>query len=392
MINKSNDPIEILKHYLGKLVEKEGSDLFIKAGGVVTARINGELMPLSVDKASPLEAEKIARHIVADQYELFEQQYEFDTMYVLDEKTRFRVNLFWHLDGVAMVFRLIPLIIKSIDALNLPDAIHRLAELERGLVLVTGTTGSGKSTTLAAIIEQINLNRRKHIITIEDPVEFVHFDKKSVIEQRNVGLHTKGFNQALRAAMRENPDIIVVGEMRDLDTAENVLQAVNTGHLVFSTLHTLDAKETIDRLIAMFPHYEQERIRLNLAVNLAGVVSQRLIHSTQGELIPACELMFHSPMIEHLIRTKRDYELVDVMAAERSHFGSMTFNQSLFDLCLNDFITEETACIHSGTPAELKLMFAQSRAYQEKIGATIENIKEDIGLKNPPPEPLVEPD
>lgn len=389
MINE-NDPIALLKHYLQKVAEKEGSDLFIKANGVATARINGELMPLGVEKISAAEAEAIARHIAADRYGVFEQQYEFDTMYVLDEKTRFRVNLFWHLDGVAVVFRRVPLCIKSIEALNLPEPLHRLAKLERGLVLVTGTTGSGKSTTLASIIEEINLNRRKHIITIEDPIEFVHFDKKSIIEQRNVGLHTKGFNQALRAAMRENPDVIVVGEMRDLETAENVLQAVNTGHLVFSTLHTMDAKETIDRLIAMFPQFEQERVRLNLAVNLAGVVSQRLIHATNGELIPACELMFHSPMVEHLIRSKRDFELVDIMAKEHSHFGSTTFNQSLFELCLNDFITEETACIHSGSPAELKLMFAQSDAYQKKIGGTIENIKEDIGLKTPPP--LVEPE
>ena len=390
MMNNNSNPVEILETYLGKLVEKSGSDLFVKSGGVVTARIEGELMPLSADSLDAATVEGIARHILGAQYDKFEQQFEYDTMYVLNTRNRFRVNLFWHLDGIALVFRLVPLEIKTLEALNLPDQLHRLTKLERGLVLVTGTTGSGKSTTLASLIEEINKTRRKHIITIEDPVEFVHIDKKSVIEQRNVGLHTKGFNQALRAAMRENPDIIMVGEMRDLETAENVLQAVNTGHLVFSTLHTLDAKETIDRLIAIFPPFEQERVRLNLASNLEAVVSQRLIHSKEGALVPACEMLFSSPMVEHLIRTKRDFELVDIMANEHAHFGSTTFNQALFELCLNDVITEEIAYSQSGSPADLKLMFAQSSEYQKKIGNTLENIKEDIGLKTPPP--LVEPE
>jgi len=390
MVNGSSDPVLVLEHYLNKLVEKEGSDLFVKSAAVVSARVEGDLMPLSADTLGASAVEAIARHILGAQYDTFEQQFEYDTMYVLNAESRFRVNLFWHLDGIAMVFRLVPLEIKTIEALHLPQQLHRLAELERGLVLITGTTGSGKSTTLASVVEEINKTRRKHIITIEDPVEFVHLDKKSVIEQRNVGLHTKGFNQALRAAMRENPDIIMVGEMRDLETAENVLQAVNTGHLVFSTLHTLDAKETIDRLIAIFPPFEQERVRLNLASNLEAVVSQRLIHDRAGALVPACEMLFRSPMIEHLIRTRRDFELVDVMASEHDLFGSTTFNQALFELCLDDVITEEVAYSQSGTPSDLKLMFAQSGAYQKKLGNTLENIKEDIGLKVPPP--LVEPE
>jgi twitching motility protein PilT len=390
MINGNSDPVLILEHFLSKLVDKEGSDLFIKSNAVVTSRVEGELSPLSEDILSPNVVEAIARHILGAQYETFERQFEYDTMYVLNSQSRFRVNLFWHLDGIAMVFRLVPLEIKTIEALNLPQQLHRLTKLERGLVLVTGTTGSGKSTTLASLIEEINKTRRKHIITIEDPVEFVHIDKKSVIEQRNVGLHTKGFNQALRSAMRENPDIIMVGEMRDLETAENVLQAVNTGHLVFSTLHTLDAKETIDRLIAIFPPYEHERVRLNLASNLEAVISQRLIHDKNGGLVPACEMLFRSPMIEHLIRTNRDFEVVDVMANEHDHFGSTTFNQALFDLCLGDVITEEVAFSQSGSPADLKLMFAKSSEYQKKLGNTLENIKEEVGLKRP--EKLVEPE
>ncbi|WP_345970309.1 PilT/PilU family type 4a pilus ATPase [Sulfurimonas sp. HSL1-6] len=390
MINGSSDPVLILEHFLDKLVEKEGSDLFVKSSAVVTARIEGDLTPLTTETLSAFAVEAIARHILGAQYETFEQQFEYDTMYVLNAESRFRVNLFWHLDGIAMVFRLVPLEIKTIEALNLPEQLHRLTKLQRGLVLVTGTTGSGKSTTLASLIEEINRERRKHVITIEDPVEFVHIDKKCVIEQRNVGLHTKGFNQALRAAMRENPDIIMVGEMRDLETAENVLQAVNTGHLVFSTLHTLDAKETIDRLIAIFPPFEQERVRLNLASNLEAVISQRLIHDKNGALVPACEMLFRSPMVEHLIRTKRDFEINDIMANEHSHFGSTTFNQALFELCLHDVISEEVAYSQSGSPTDLQLMFAQSSEYQKKIGNTLENIKDEVGLKQPPP--LVEPE
>jgi twitching motility protein PilT len=390
MINGNSDPVLILEHFLSKLVDKEGSDLFIKSSAVVTARVEGELAPISEETLSNGVVEAIARHILGAQYEKFEQQFEYDTMYVLNSQSRFRVNLFWHLDGIAMVFRLVPLEIKTIESLHLPEQLHRLTQLERGLVLVTGTTGSGKSTTLASLLEEINKTRRKHIITVEDPVEFVHIDKKSVIEQRNVGLHTKGFNQALRSAMRENPDVIMVGEMRDLETAENVLQAVNTGHLVFSTLHTLDAKETIDRLIAIFPPYEHERVRLNLASNLEAVISQRLIHDKNGGLVPACEMLFRSPMIEHLIRTNRDFEVVDVMANEHDHFGSTTFNQALFDLCLGDVITEEVAFSQSGSPADLKLMFAKSIEYQKKIGNTLENIKEEVGLKRP--EKLVEPE
>jgi twitching motility protein PilT len=390
MVNNSIDPVLFLERFLAKLVEKEGSDLFIKSGGVVTSRIKGELMPLGVEAVPVSMAEAIARHILGSQYETFERQYEYDTMYVLDADSRFRVNFYWHLDGIAMVFRLIPLEIKSIETLNLPAVLHKLAKLERGLVLITGTTGSGKSTTLASIVEEINRTRRKHIITIEDPVEFVHIDKKSVIEQRNVGLHTKGFNQALRAAMRENPDVIVVGEMRDLETAENVLQAVNTGHLVFSTLHTLDAKETIDRLIAIFPPFEQERVRLNLAANLEAVISQRLIHDKRGDLVPACELLMRSPMTAHLIRSNRDFELIDVMANEHEHFGSTTFNQALFELCLKGVVDEEVALAQSGSPEDLKLMFAQSAEYQKKMGQGMGNIKDDIGLKEPPP--LVEPE
>jgi len=269
---------------------------------------------------------------------------------------------------------LIPPYIKTIEELNLPTALHKLTHLQRGLVLVTGTTGGGKSTTLASIIKEINKTYQKHIITIEDPIEYMHHDIKSIIEQRQVGLHTNSFSGALRAAMREDPDIIVVGEIRDIATAESILQAVNTGHLVFSTLHTIDARETIDRLIAIFPTNEQNRVRTTLAATLEAVVSQRLIKGTSNNMIPAVELMFKSPLIKELIRAKRDNEIPDAIKKEGISFDSITFNQALFDLTLRGEVTEEQAYQYATSPSDLKVMFTMSQEYEKKVNR---NKKED---------------
>ncbi len=365
--NSNEAMVPFLQRCLSRLVEQGGSDLYVKSGAAVRARIEGEVVVLGEDAILPESLEEILRELTGERLEEFEMLGEFDTVYELDGRHRFRVNLYKHLEGTAIVFRLIPHVIRGFDELNLPGALGRLTELNRGLVLVTGTTGSGKSTTLAAIIEKINAERRKHVITIEDPVEYTHTDKMSIIEQRGIGQHTRSFASALRAAMRESPDIIVVGEMRDVETAESVLQAVNTGHLVFSTLHTLDARETIDRLIAIFPEMEQNRVRMNLASNLQAVVSQRLIKGKRGGLIPAVEMMFRSPRTEHLIRTLRDSELPDAMEAERNSFGSVTFNTALFELCLADKITEEEAYNYATSMSDLKLMFTKSPEYNEKL-------------------------
>ena len=274
-----------------------------------------------------------------------------------------------HLSGYAIAFRLIPSNIKTLEELNLPSSLHKLTDLRRGLILITGTTGSGKSTTLATILEEINQKHNHHIITIEDPIEYVHNDAMSIVEQREVGTHTNSFAQALRAAMREDPDIIVVGEIRDLDTAESILRAVNTGHLVFSTVHTLDARETIDRLIAIFPSTEQNRIRASLAATLEAVISQRLIKGISGDMIPAVEIMYRSPQVQELIRSKRDNEIPDAMAKENISFESITFNQALFDLTLAEKITEEQAYQYATSPADLKLMFTVSNEYEKKFHA-----------------------
>jgi twitching motility protein PilT len=375
--------LEILDSMLNRLVEKNGSDLHIKSDAPVRARVKGEIVTLSDEKLSGMLVEAIARGVMGSRYAEFEREYEFDTAYVLDAQSRFRVNLYYQLDGIAIVFRLIPSEIKSFEALNLPSELNRLADLKRGLVLITGTTGSGKSTTLATVIEKINKTRPLHVITVEDPIEFVYNDDKSIIEQRGIGMHASNFGKALRAALREDPDVIVVGELRDLETAEIVMQAVNTGHLVFATVHTLDARETIDRMIALFPTKEQNRVRIDLATNIEAVISQRLLRGKNGELLPAVEMMFRSMRIEFLILENRDHEIPDAMAQERNSSGSVTFNEALFDLVLQDRISEETALSYATSPSDLKLLFTTSSAYQEKIRASEEasaNI-EEVTLK-----------
>lgn len=370
--------IELLRNHLYQLVKQNGSDLHIKSDALVRARINEEIISLSDTPLSTQNVEEISRELAGKHFVNFMKDKELDTIYVLDKEHRFRVNLFVHLHGLALVFRLIPKVIKTVEELNLPSAIHKLCKLKRGLVLITGTTGSGKSTTLASIIEEINKNQRRHIITIEDPIEYVYKDKESIVEQRSIGHHTQSFSAALRSSMREDPDIIIVGELRDIETAESVLQAVNTGQLVFTTLHTTDARETIDRLIAIFPNKEQNRVRMNLATNIQAIVSQRLIKSLHNELVPAVEIMFTSPRIEYLIQTQADSDIPETMSEEETSFGSITFNKALFSLVLNKKINEETAFNYATSASDLKLLFTTSSEYQKMKE---EGLTEEIHLK-----------
>ena len=365
-INGDN-AIEILNTFLTKLIEKEGTDLHVKSNSVIRARIKGAMMPLSIEKLENKHVETIVEHLMGSKMDLFKKQYAYDTIYILDEKHRFRVNLYHQLKGLSIVFRAIPHQIRSFEELNLPSALSKISKLQRGLVLVTGTTGSGKSTTLASVVEDINRNSHRHIITIEDPIEYVYDDNMCVIEQRGIGQHAVDFSTALRSSMREDPDIIIVGEMRDLETARNVLQAVNTGHLVFTTLHTLDARETIDRLLAIFPQQEQERVRMDLASNLEVVISQRMLRDVDEEMIPAVELMFKSPRTTYLISTSRDDELLDAMIHDQNSFGSMPFDTSLFHLALQGKITEDTAYLYATNAANLRLMFTTSADYQKML-------------------------
>ncbi len=361
-----------LNRWLYMLISAEGADLHVKSNSPLYARVKSDIVKLSEEQPTDDTMYQLVELLTHGDIETFKKKRDFDGAYKLDEQYRFRFNIFMHVNGISIAFRLIPDVIQTLEDLNLPPAMAKLSDLRRGLVLVTGTTGSGKTTTLATIIEMINQKHPRHIITIEDPVEYVFHDKKSIIEQRELGTHTLSFAKALRAAMREDPDIIMVGEIRDLATAEAIIQAVNTGHLVFSTVHTLNAQETIDRLVGLFPTNEQNRVRQVLAGTLQATISQRLIEGTDGKMIPAVEMMFKSPLVQELIRSKRDNELPDAIAKEGTMYDSITFDTALFHLTLADKITEERAYQYATSPADLKLMFTLSPEYTAK-----KNIKEE---------------
>ncbi len=347
---------EKLKLYLRTMISNSGSDLHLKGGSQVRVRIHGVLKVLGKDALSAEMMDKLAREITtADQYEKLKTDKSLDFSYVLDEDNRFRVNFFFQMDGLSAVFRIIPVKILTIDELKLPPIIQTFTEIQRGLVLVTGVTGSGKSTTLAAILDQINREQKKHIITIEDPIEFVHRDRGCLVNQRGIGQDTHSFTDALRAALREDPDIILVGEMRDLETIDIALHAANTGHLVFSTLHTLDAKETIDRIVGMFGTDEQNRIRMSLASVLEGIISQRLIPTKDGGRIAAIEILKKTARIEQLIAENRDAEILDALFDGNEIYGTQTFDQALLDLVRKGEITEEIALEYATNQADMKL-------------------------------------
>ncbi len=347
---------EKLKLYLRTLISNEGSDLHIKSSSLVRVRIHGIMKILGKDMLTPEMVEQLVRTITTqEQYEKLVNDRTLDFSYKLGEEHRFRVNVFYQMDGLSAVFRLIPVKILSIDELKLPPVIKTFTEIQRGLVLVTGVTGSGKSTTLAAILDKINNEMKKHVITIEDPIEFVHKDKGCLINQRAVGQDTHSFSDALRAALREDPDIILVGEMRDLETIDIALHAANTGHLVFSTLHTLDAKETIDRIVGMFSNEEQNRIRMSLASVLEGVISQRLIPTKKGGRVAGIEILKKTARIEQLIAENRDAEIPDALFDGKEIYGTQTFDQALLDLLRSDQITEKTALEYATNPADMKL-------------------------------------
>jgi twitching motility protein PilT len=347
---------EQLNKYLKLLVANDGSDLHIKAEAVPRVRIHGILKMIGKERLSAAAVEKLVQAITTqEQHERLRSEKSLDMAYILDEKNRFRVNIFYQMNGLSIVMRIIPVEIPDFETLRLPEIIKSFADMPRGLVLVTGVTGSGKSTTLAAILNRINENYYKHIITLEDPIEFVHRDKKCLINQRAIGQDSNSFRDALPAALREDPDIILVGEMRDVETIDLALHAANTGHLVFSTLHTLDAKETINRVIGMFPEEEQNRVRQSLASVLAGVISQRLVRTVSGGRVAAIEVMVQTARVAELIAENQDFEIPDAIAEGREIYGSQTFDQHLYDLVTSGTISEETALEASSSPSDLKL-------------------------------------
>ena len=364
------DVLKKIRGYLRRMVDAGGSDLHIKANAVVRARVNGDIIPLSGEILSKDDALVFAKELLRTRFHELVEKKELDLVYPFDESTRFRINIFFQMEGISAVFRLIPVKILTIDELKLPGIVHSFAQMERGLVLVTGVTGSGKSTTLAAIINEINWNKRKHIITIEDPIEFVHKDRKCIVNQRSVGQDTLSFGGALRAALREDPDIILVGEMRDMETIEIALHAADTGHLVFSTLHTLDAKETVNRIISVFPSVEQNRVRMTLASVLKGVVSQRLIPTVEGKRAAALEILVRTARIEQLIAENRDIEIPDTIAEGKELYGSQTFDQGILDLYLEGRISREEAFNYATSPSDLKLKMEGLSGTVDKNKAT----------------------
>jgi twitching motility protein PilT len=337
----------------------DASDLHIKVGSPPILRIYGELTPLTTEsKVSHEDATKMALSVMTPaQTEVFKKKSDLDLAYSVPGLGRFRCNVFMQRGTVGLVFRVIPTRIPTIDELNLPEVIKKISMEQRGLILVTGTTGSGKSTTLAAMIDLINSSRTEHVMTIEDPIEYLHRDKKSIINQREIGSDTESFSKALRQALRQDPDIILVGEMRDFETIQTSLVAAETGHLVLSTLHTIDATETINRIIAVFPPYQHKQVRMQLAAVLRGIISMRLMPKADGKgRVPAVEVLVATATIKDCVLDPDKTKLItDMIEQGAIHYGMQTFDQSLFSLYRSGLITYEEALRRATNPDDFVL-------------------------------------
>lgn len=337
----------------------EASDVLLKCGSPPGLRLRSDLVPLP--NAAPLTADDMqaAVDVLFDEYhrKRFASELQADLAYETAELGRFRVNVFRQRGSISIVIRLIPTYIRTSGELNLPPVIDKIADEHRGLVLVTGTTGSGKSTTLAAMINHINRNRRAHVITIEDPIEYTHADELSYINQREIGYDAVSFAASLKAALRQNPDVILVGEMRDLETIETAILAAETGHLVMSTLHTLDAPETITRAISTFPEHQRDQVRLILASVLRGIVSQRLVPRADGTgMVPAVEVLVSTARVREYIADKEKLrDLREVIAQGHTTYGMQTFDQSLMALYKGDLITRDEAMRNATNPGDFDL-------------------------------------
>ncbi len=355
--------------------ERKASDLHLKVGNFPYVRVNGELVPLIETKRLTAEDTlSIALGMMTNkQKQKFKENAELDMAYGVAGLGRFRCNFFQQRGSIAVVLRVIPTHIYTIEELNLPKVLEKICRERRGLVLVTGTTGSGKSTTLAAIIDCINSARTEHIITIEDPIEFLHRDKKAFINQREVEVDTKGFGDALRSAFRQDPDVILLGEMRDHETIQTALVAAETGHLVLSTLHTMDATETIHRIIAVFPPHQQKQVRLQLASVLRAVISIRLIRKADGlGRVPAVEVLIATEFIRDCIINQDKTRMIrEAISAGTSQYGMQTFDQSIYNLYMEKLINYDEGLKQASNPDEFKLRI-------EGIRSTSDAAKEEM--------------
>ena len=336
-----------LKELLSKTIERGASDLHLTVGIPPTIRVNGRLIKLGNDNLAPEEIEVFAREILGSKFEKYLEIGEMDTSYSMQGMGRFRVNIFKQRNSDAIAIRVIAIKIPTIDELNHPPVIKDLVKKQRGLVLVTGPTGSGKSTTLAAMINEINTTREAHIITLEDPIEYLHKHNMCIINQREIGKDSKSYQNALRAILREDPDVILVGEMRDLETISIAITAAETGHLVFSTLHTIGAAKTIDRIIDVFPPHQQQQIRVQLAAVLQGVVSQQLVRTLDDNgRVAALEIMMTTPGIQNLVREGKTHQIESAIQTG-SKYGMKTMDMALAELYKKGIITSETALVSS---------------------------------------------
>ncbi|HET6647659.1 MAG TPA: type IV pilus twitching motility protein PilT [Pyrinomonadaceae bacterium] len=351
------------------------SDIHLKVGAFPMMRIGGELHPIGeASRMKPEDTLDMAFSMMTSrQKQRFKDASEVDIGYGLNGVGRFRANIFQQRGTVSVVLRVIPDGTKSTSELGLPPVIDRIALERRGLILVTGSTGSGKSTTLAAMIDRINATRSGHIVTIEDPIEFLHRDKQSFVTQREVDVDTRSFAEALRGALRQDPDVILVGEMRDAETIETALTAAETGHLVLSTLHTLDATETITRIVSSFPAHQQKSVRLQLAGILKGVISMRLVRAAKGSgRVPAIEVLVSTGLIrDYIINEEKTYLIREAIAAGTSQYGMQTFDQSLFHLFQSGLISIEEALHNASNPDEFKMRSSGILSSEQAISSTM---------------------
>ena len=340
-------------------IQRGASDIHIKAGDFLRARIRGELVPLTQQRLSPDQIKQICLQLIPHERdkERLDEINDYDCSWGAPGVGRFRVNILRQRGSLMIVMRVIPIEIPSFEALRLPPILSKMAMAERGMILVTGVTGSGKSSTLAAMIGHINNNRHKHVITLENPIEFLHRDVQSSITQREIGSDTETFESGLRAALREDPDVILIGEMRDVTTIDTGMKAAETGHLVFSTLHTTNSVQTISRIIAVFPPHEQSMVRIRLAESLQGVISQRLLPTKDGKgRVVAAEVMVVTGTIrDAILDPEKTNEIFDLIAEGREQYGSQTFDQHLMDLVRHDWVDFEVAKAAANNPGDFEL-------------------------------------
>lgn len=351
-------PVNI-DQYLEKILEQNGSDMHLKVGEPPIFRLKGELVKTEFPTVEDADLQHVVDTLLTPQKkELMDRNRGIDFSYELKGKARFRVNVFYQKGHLGAVYRLIPMEIPTMESLNLPKTLKEIVMRKQGLILITGPTGSGKSTTLSALVNYINETVSRHIITIEDPIEFVHENKKGLVNQREIGWDAASFAEALRQALRQDPDVVLVGEMRDPETINIAVTAAETGHLVFSTLHTNDAKQSIDRIIDTFPPEQQHQIRMQLALVLLAVVSQRLVVKKDGQgRVAAMEIMINSPMIKKLIEEGKSGAITKAIEDSKDYYGMQSFNQDLFRLWKDGIITQEEALAISMNPSDLKLQF-----------------------------------